>query len=275
MNAVLTALAATFCIQLGLFMWKVSAASLPRIGAVPVLTVVRALIADWRWVAGFGATVVGWLLFIQATALADISLVQPLMSVGDTFLVAMAVIFLGERLSAREWIGIVLTIVGAAALATEAASAPSAAVHGARLLVLVAASMAVADALVWAASRGAHAESALALTVGLAFGCGAALTKAMTADATFGSSGFVSWRVILDPLVLAVVGANVIGLVLLQAAFQRGRAAVVVPVQIGMANVLAMTAGVFVFVENVGAVRWVGVGLILAGTALLFQRRSA
>lgn len=231
--------------------------------------------ADWRWMAGFGATVIGWLLFIQATAIGDISLVQPLMSVGDVVLVAMAVLLLHERLSVREWMGIALTIAGAVALATQAASTPTFAVDGARLLLLVLVASAGAAGLLWAASRGAHAESALALTVGLAFGCGAALTKAMTADATFGITGVVSWRVIVDPLLLAVVAANVVGLVLLQAAFQRGRAAVVVPVQIGMANVLAMAAGIFVFVESVSLVRWFGVGLIVAGTALLYRRRAA
>ncbi len=92
MTVVLTTLAATLLIQFGYFMWKLSADSAqPKIGGAPAWEVVRSLVSDWRWVSGFVATSMGWVLFVQATALGDISLVQPLMSAGDLLLVVMAV----------------------------------------------------------------------------------------------------------------------------------------------------------------------------------------
>jgi uncharacterized membrane protein len=63
--------------------------------------------------------------------------------------------------------------------------------------------------------------------------------------------------------------ANGLGLVLLQAAFQRGRAAVVVPLQLAMANGITVLAGVMVFAENITFLRGTGIVLILTGTALL------
>jgi uncharacterized membrane protein len=270
-SVVLTALAATLSMQVGYFMWKVSAAAQPRIGSAPALQVARSMVTDWRWMGGLAATIVGWVLFIQATAIGDISLVQPLMTVGDVFLIFLAVAFLHERLDRREWLGIVLTVAGAATLATDPVSSSAGAADGSRLLMLVAAAGAVAAALLWAVSRGARAELGLALTVGLAFGCGAMLTKAMTVGALDVGETVVSWRVAIDPLMPAIVAANVVGLTLLQAAFQRGRAAVIVPLQLAVTNGLTVAAGMLVFLEHVSALRWLGIGTILVGTALLHQ----
>ena len=77
---------------------------------------------------------------------------------------------------------------------------------------------------------------------------------------------------LFDPYLPTVVLANVVGLVLLQAAFQRGRAAVIVPLQLAMANAVTVVAGVAVFFEQVTSVRALGIALILGGTALLHIR---
>ncbi|MBK9574205.1 MAG: hypothetical protein IPO43_16535 [Rhodoferax sp.] len=69
MTVVLITLAATLLIQLGYFLWKLSADGQPKIGGAPALQVMRAMVTDWRWMLGFAATSVGWVLFVQATAL--------------------------------------------------------------------------------------------------------------------------------------------------------------------------------------------------------------
>ena len=63
------------------------------------------------------------------------------------------------------------------------------------------------------------------------------------------------------------MAANVAGLVLLQAAFQRGRAAVI-PLQLAMANAITVAAGILIFNENVTALRALGIGLIIGGTVV-------
>lgn len=281
MEVVLTTLAATLCMQVGFFLWKLSAAQQPRIGVAPAAQVLRALLCSPAWVAGTLATMAGWVLFIRATHLGEISIVQPLMSTGDLVLVLLAVVFLGERLGARECLGLAVTVLGAFGLALGAQTVPGAAWAGADLAALLAA-IAVAAALLLRRARQAdkadqvvkvknasQGELPLAAAVGLAFGTGALLTEAWTASAAPNA------RALLNPLLWGLVAANVAGLVLLQAAFQRGRASVVVPVQLAVANALAVGGGAWLFGEALTPARLLSVALILAGAALLQGRAPA
>jgi uncharacterized membrane protein len=275
MLVVLVTLAATLLIQLGYFLWRLSAEGQPKIGGEPALVVMRALLTDWRWVLGFVATSVGWVLFVQATALGDISLVQPLMSAGDLLLVILAVVFLKERMVRMEWAGVMLTVFGAVALALEAEAIHVASFNGTRLAVLLGATVLAAGVLLLANRRVPRAEVLLALVVGLCFGAGSILTKALTAESAGPGQSVMSWAILLNPLLLAVVLANVAGLVLLQAAFQRGRASVIVPLQLAMANAITVLAGVLVFAEHITPLRAAGIVLIVVGTTLLQFKPSS
>lgn len=275
MIVVITTLAATLLIQLGYFLWKVSAEGQPKIGKASNAAVVKALVTDWRWMLGFVATSGGWVLFVQATALGDISLVQPLMSAGDLILVAMAVVFLKERLVRVEWVGILFTVLGAVALAWEAENSHVATFGGVRLAILLGIAVLAGGVLLLANRRSHRPEVLLALVVGLCFGAGSMLTKALTVDSAISGQSIVSWAVVLNPLLLAVVLANVAGLVLLQAAFQRGRASVIVPLQLAMANALTVLAGVVIFSEHISRLRAAGIVLIVLGTALLHLKPSS
>lgn len=275
MTVVFVTLAATLLIQLGYFLWKLSADGQPKIGGAPALQVMRALATDWRWMLGFAATSVGWVLFVQATALGDISLVQPLMSAGDLLLVVLAVVILKERLVRIEWAGVLLTVLGAVALALDAEASAVVAFGGVRLAMLLAC-VVLAGAIMLAANRRANRpEILLALVVGLCFGAGSMLTKALTTESAGPSQSVISLAVLLNPLLLAVVLANVVGLVLLQAAFQRGRASVIVPLQLAMANAITVLAGIVIFGEHITTLRASGIVLIVGGTALLHLKSSS
>lgn len=274
MLVVLTTLAATLFIQLGYFLWKLSAEGQPKIGGEPAFVVARALLTDWRWVLGFIATSVGWVLFVKATSLGDISLVQPLMSAGDVFLLIMAVVFLKERLLGIEWLGVLLTVLGAFGLAWHAEVSLDAPFGGVRLIVLLGCSVLLAVVMMLIVRRTHRPEVMLALVVGLCFGAGAVLTKALTADLADAGQAVFSLSILVNPLLLAVVFANVLGLVLLQAAFQRGRAAVIVPLQLAMANAMTVIAGVVVFAEQITLLRAIGIALIIGGTVVLHLKPS-
>lgn len=273
MSVVLTTLAATLFIQLGYFMWKLSADhEQPRIGEASALTVFRSLVTDWRWLTGFVATSLGWVLFVYATSLGDISLVQPLMSAGDLLLVIMAVMFLKERLGAIEWTGVLLTVLGAVALAWEAEDSMITSFGATRLLIMLGILGVLGAALLLANRRSRSPEIGLALVVGMCFGAGSILTKALTVGYAGPGQSVLTWSILIDPMLLSVVVANVAGLILLQAAFQRGRAAVIVPLQLAMANGITVAAGILVFAENVTLLRALGIGLIIGGTVLLHVR---
>lgn len=274
MTVVLITLAATLFIQLGYFLWKLSADGQPKIGGAPVWEIVRALATDWRWMLGFVATTLGWVLFVQATALGDISLVQPLMSAGDLLLVIMAVVFLKERLGRIEWAGVLMTVLGAVALAWKVGNSDVVSFDATRLALLLGVSVLVGLALLASNRRSHRPEVLLALVVGLCFGAGSILTKAMTVAYSGPGQTVMTWTILIDPLLLAVILANVLGLVLLQAAFQRGRAAVIVPLQLAVANGITVLAGVVIFAENITPLRGFGILLILGGTALLHLKPS-
>ena len=269
MTVVLVTLAATLLIQLGYFLWKLSAEGQPKIGGAPAWDVARALVTDWKWMSGFFATSLGWVLFVQATALGDISLVQPLMSAGDLILVILAVVFLKERLVSIEWAGVLLTVLGAVALAWEAEGSQVAAFAASRLLLLVGFLVVAGGALLLANRASKRPEIFLALVVGMCFGAGSVLTKALTVDYSGPGKTVMTWAILVDPMLLAVVVANVAGLILLQAAFQRGRAAVIVPLQLAVANAVTVLAGVMIFAEHITTFRALGISLIVLGTVML------
>lgn len=275
MTVVLVTLCATLLMQLGFFLWKLSAEGQPKIGGAPALAVLAALVTDWRWVLGFAATALGWVLFVQATALGDISLVQPLMSAGDFVLVILAVVFLKERLVGAEWAGVVLTVLGAVALAWEAERSQAVVFAGLHLAIMLGVVGLAAGALMLNNKKAHRPEIFLALVVGLCFGTGAVLTKALTSDHAALGQSVLQWTILLNPMLAGVVLANVMGLVLLQAAFQRGRASVIVPVQLAMANTVTVTAGLLIFSEHITLLRAVGIALIVSGTAFLHLKPSS
>jgi len=276
MIVVLVTLAATLAIQLGYFLWKIAADELPRIGTAPAGTVALAFVTNWKWLLGFVLTVVGWLFFVKATDLGEVSIVQQLMSVGDIFLVLLAITFLHERLGRVEWVGLALTVVGAVLLAVEATVIKQVAIAWPRLVAFLALCAAGWLALFLAGRRSAGSEVPLAIAVGIGFGMGAVLTKLMTAYLTLGGQQLESSAFLLNPILPFMVAANVAGLALLQIAFQRGRASVIIPVQLAVANGLVVIAGFLVFAEAIGPMRLFGICVIVAGTsALEFGRRAA
>lgn len=263
-----TALATTF-IQLGYFLWKLSANHSQQLDPTSGAQSFKALLTDWRWVLGTCATTLGWVLFVYATSLGDISLVQPLMSAGDFILVVLAVLFLKERLSKYEWAGVVLTIAGAVALAWDPRGTELQAYSRIAFGVLVALTIAIGLALFLINKRSERPEVLLAPIVGLSFGLGAVLTKAMTANRLEAGKSAMDFTLLLDPFLLAVVVANAVGLILLQVAFRRGRASVIVPIQLALANAVTVIAGLTVFNESISITRWTGIVLIVIGTGLL------
>ena len=242
MIVVLVTLAATFTIQLGYFLWKIAADELPRVSTAPGGAVALAFVANWKWMLGFVLTVVGWLFFVKATDLGEVSIVQPLMSVGDIFLVLLAITFLHERLGRVEWVGLALTVVGAVLLAFEASVVERVAIAWPRLIVFLALCAAGWLALFLAGRRSNRSEVPLAIAVGIGFGTGAALTKLMTAYLMLGGKQLESSAFFLNPILPFMIAANVAGLALLQVAFQRGRASVIIPVQLAVANGLVVLA---------------------------------
>ena len=118
---------------------------------------------------------------------------------------------------------------------------------------------------------GHRGEVPLSIAVGLSFGTAAVLTELFTTSLYLHDQELQSFAVLVNPILPAVVFANVAGIVLLQVAFQRGRVAVVVPLNLVVSNGMGVLGGVLVFSESMTAKRLAAITLIVAGTALLHR----
>lgn len=275
MKIVLITLAAAFLTQASFILWKVAVGRLPVIGGAPFGVTLRAFLSSVLWWLGIVAATGGWFLFVRAVELGEISIVQPLMSVGDLLLVAVAVVFFKERLSMSEWLGLALTLAGAIILGTQAREiAPTGiAWTGMAFFLGVIAVIGIVAAVF--AGRMKTLELPLACGVGAGFGTGALFTELMTAYPSLGGASAGLWPSMLNPVLPFVLLANIAGLALLQMALQRGRAAVVVPVQLALTNGLVAVGGWGVFGEPLMPVRLLGMGAVLAGAMLLGRVKTS
>lgn len=269
MKVIVVTLSATLAIQLGYFLWKLALDSMPKLEKASAKVPVTAFLRNRLWISGTCSAAIGWLLFVKAADIGQVSFVQPLMSVGDVFLVGLAVLFLHERLQRREWIGLVVTILGAALLSTEAEEVAAAAIRWSPMVATSGAGALICAALVVLGMRSDRPELPLAAAVGVAFGIGAILTKLMTSYIADSGQRLESAAFALNPVLPFMVAANFAGLGLLQVAFRHGRASIVIPVQLAVLNVVVVLGGVLVFAESVSGLRLFSVLLILAGTAVL------
>lgn len=269
MQLILTTLAATLSIQSGYFLWKIAADSLPRISTGSSGSVFGRFLTSWQWLLGSALAIVGWILFIKATDLGEVSIVQPLMSVGELYLVLLAVVFLGERLTAVEWFGLALTVLGAVTLSSQAREVAPVGIHWDRMWILGVFGAVSILGLTIFGRRARRPEIPLAIAVGIGFGLGAVLTELMTAYLTLTGQELGSAASVLNPILPFMVGANVAGLLVLQLAFQLGRASVIIPVQLSVLNSLVVLAGALVFSEAITPLKSVGIALIIAGAGLL------
>lgn len=71
------------------------------------------------------ATGLSWLFYFKALQLGQASHVAPVDKLSVVFVALFAAVFLGERLSAREWLGITLIVAGVICIALKPVAPPS------------------------------------------------------------------------------------------------------------------------------------------------------
>ncbi|GHF38108.1 drug/metabolite transporter (DMT)-like permease [Amycolatopsis bartoniae] len=152
---------------------------------VPILWLIRRLVRQRVWLAGWATNLLGFLS--QATALhfGSIALVQPLLVTQLLFALPMASAVIRQWPSARDWLAAVAISGGVALfLAVEGAAPLDGSPDRGRLVVAVLVAAAVVVVLVQLAQgRGPLAHSALiASAAGMCYAISAALMKLTTDD---------------------------------------------------------------------------------------------
>ena len=269
MEVIIVTLIAAFLTQVGYFLWKVSADSLSNKENANKLIAVKKYFSNLKWFLGFICIILGWIFFIKASDLGEISLVEPLMSIGDLFLVILAVIFLNERLTINECIGLGLTILGAGLLSIGAKSVAPVAINWIQLYLLITVTIVLGTILLILSKKYKKTEVLLAVIVGFAFGTAAILTELMTAYLSKNGLSLPSIYFVLNPIFPFMMAANIAGLVFIQVAFQKGRASVIVPIQLSVTSAIAVLGGAIVFNEAIPIIRILSITIVLLGVFFL------
>jgi uncharacterized membrane protein len=271
------AILASVLMALGLLMMKSRSAHLPMAAGANTIGAIVAWIRDPIWIGGLGVQTAGWACYVIAVSRAPVSMVAVMMQGGIGLFVIASVLVLGERASAREWVGIGAIIFGMLMLTLSLQAAePDGAFEPGTLLIFTALLM-VAGLAPMAVARMNDSGAAAAIFSGVAFGLGALFTKAMTLEFA-GDTASLTLRLLSSPYVYGMLAANIVGIVMLQNAFHSARAIVAMPLSGALSNIVPIAGGMIAFGERlpagsmpaamrVGAfVLTIAAGALLAGT---------
>lgn len=240
--------------------------------------ILGSLVRRRRWLFGFAIASLGGLGFLEAFGRADLSVVIPLASTSNLFTVGLGVVLLGERVRGGEWLALVVVIGGATLVSLDALVVHRAALSVLASFALFGAGVALALGLI-----GAHAlwprriprELALPLAAAVQLGAGNLLIKSSVESVRAALGGFSATRfddlaaLAMRPEFGPFLLTQIAGFVLIQAAFARGRVAVIGPL-LGAGITLVSTAGAAVALgELIPPGRLAGISALLVGTAAL------
>jgi drug/metabolite transporter (DMT)-like permease len=228
--ALATVAAAGFNIALAF--QKTVALTLEKLTFPPRWKQLRSFITSWRWLLAYGLAIVSWVVLLVALAYAPITIVQPIQGVGLMVLAVIAVVYLKERLSAGEWVGVAILIAGMVLLGASATRHEAGDLQSLSYLGLIALSVALIGVvfLVWLIGRRriktVNLEILIGAVGGILMGIGALFSRPMMLELRAGRPGiFIG--------LLCMVGVlNISGDLIQQAGYQRGRAMMVTTVRL-------------------------------------------
>jgi hypothetical protein len=260
------AVLASTLLTVGLYFMKREAERLPSLGGGWRLAAWGAFLRDRWWLFGLLLQIAGYGLYFLSLRAAPLSIVHTALNGGIALFVVLAVLGLGETPRPVEWLAVVVITVSLIILSLSLASAPavSQAEHGApafSLAVLALAALAVAVDPQPGRTIGLSAASGLVLGLAAVYAKGLANDIGLTADAALH--------------LLLTIGANLVGFAMMQAAFQRSRGVVVVPLLAALSNLVPIVGGILVFGEALpsqepaAVLRPLAFTLAILGAALL------
>jgi len=261
--------------QIGTIFQKKAAVRLPKLVFPISGRTLWAFLTDFMWIGSFGFKVVCWIGLLVALANAPVSIIEPIMGLGLAVLALFAWLFLKERLSAGDWAGIFVVIVGLVLLGVstektevrglESVSYTWLAIICTALLSLVAVARIVAKRR----PGRMNLEVILGLASGVMTGVAILLTRVMLL-------GLKAQHYLMFGILLAlVIGINLSSVFTSQAGFQRGRAIVVMAMLSVVNKVIVVLGGFFILGEALpedpvkGTLRIVALVMLLGGTAFL------
>ena len=264
----LLAFASAVVINLAYLREHEAASGMPALSVRHPLHSAGLLLGDRRWLLGFAMESGGFLLYVAALALAPLSLVQSIAAGGIGVLAFASARMARRRLTRVELGGVLLSVLGLAALAVSLVGGKAKEGGGALgpILLWLGVTAAVAVALVVVGRRHWGAAVANGIAGGLFFSIGDISTKLTTQGGA--RAGFV---------VLLLIGYGA-GTALLQIGYQAGAALTVAGLATLVTNALPIAAGTVVLDEPLpggvrGAIRLLAFVAVVTGAVLLARQQ--
>lgn len=235
----------------------------------------RGLFASKWWTIGCVVAVAAWLLHLGALALVPLSVVQTVVSGGLVFLAVLAERFFGFHLGRRQWIGLAVTAAGLTVLAVTGGPAADAGRSSlAALIALEAGLFAVSSLLVAASIKVARLHPNEGLVLGAAAGCLFGVSDISLKFLTHAAGGGVA-SALISPWAVSALAASVVAFYASARSLQLGPALAVIAFTSVSANLIAISGGIVVFHDSIGAGapqivgRMLAFCLVIAGAALM------
>jgi multidrug transporter EmrE-like cation transporter len=239
--ALLLAVVSSVAFSVGFYFMKRQAERLPSLGGGWRPTAWWAFLHDPLWLLGVALQTGGFGLYLAALRAAPLSVVHTALSGGVALFVLLAVVGLGERLRASEWLGVGCVLAGLIVLGFSLADspAPTAVGRGTVTFSLVLIGLSVAALA---------ADPAPGRAVGLSIACGLTLGLASVFAKSLAGADSLAAALRSRDLLLTLA-TNLVGFALMQAALQVGRGVVVVPIFSTLSNVVPVVGGIVLYGE--------------------------
>jgi hypothetical protein len=262
--ALVLALASTVLVNLAYLREHDAAAALPVLSIRRPLQSARVLLTDRSWLLGFAMESAGFALYVAALYLASLALVQSISAGGIGILAYVSARVTRRPLGARERNGVVLSVIGLAALGVSLAGGSGEGGQGSTAAILLWLA-ATAGAAVLVVSVGRKVLG-VAVAEGIAGGLFFSLGDVSTKVATQGGIRLL--------FIIPVILGYTLGTWLLQLGYQRGGALTVAGLATLLTNAVPIAAGTIVLDEPVpggvyGGLRILAFAAVTAGAILL------
>jgi len=279
-DGVAAAVVAGCLYNLAVVVQKSQAEVVPQTG----VAILGPLMARPLWLLGVAIQVAGLGFHGFALTEAPVTVVQPIIASGIGFLVLFAALILRERPSAREIVGMLLSVSGVSLLALQIQGPVSLVPLDADdFAYAIVSAAALAGALWWFGRTGRVASTGVgAALVGGAAGVGQGMSDAMNrlAGAWFAPHGWTPPTWIMCSALVFLFGFGFQGFIAAQNAFQRYRANTVVPCMITAQLFVPVAMAIVLFGQpgprdGADAGVWaLALSLTLAGIAVLSRSRG-
>lgn len=248
---ILVAAAAAFCMNFGIFMAKREVDRLPRLGVHSFGRAMKAFFTSRRWLQSQGIQIIGGALHVLAIGLAPLSLVQPIGAAGVIFLVFLSVTRLGEKAEWIDWAGVSTIAVGLVLLGVSMTKAAQPFSY--RPVVswfFIGFLLGVVAFSFWLAFRKRGDCSVfVGIGLGVLIGLNAILIKLAINDVSTLYHQYHLAAVFHSSFLFMAIIGSLVAEVFFQAALQRGKALLTVPLITGLSNMIPIMVGVLALKE--------------------------